>query len=165
MEEDKMTVRQFAEGLMAYLRGFTGGEVATGSAATVDFAVERAKLEAERTDRQVLDWKREGKLRATERAESLARTLLSSGPDSLVQFDGASVPLRMLFAQFVAENGPVVPMGELMVSDRGLGSRGAGERLVALAQEKSRREGLSYVQAFAAVSAADPEMARAAREE
>ncbi|HZO90533.1 MAG TPA: hypothetical protein VFB38_19555 [Chthonomonadaceae bacterium] len=171
-------VRQFAEGLMVYLRGFLGGEEGkeadrAGEAARFalereQMAEERARFRVERVEQQIREWKRQGCLRATERAERLARTLLMRGEESLVEFDAESVPLSGLFARFMAENGPVVPLGEAMRVDRygelGRG-RSSGERLVALARERARQEGLSYVQSFALVAAEHPDLAQAAREE
>lgn len=179
--ETMTSVRQFAEGLIAYLRGFLGGEEGKepGEAAgeSVEFAQERERMtqelaafRAERVEQQLAEWKRQGWLRATERAEQLARALLLGGESYLARFDAESVSLSVLFGQFVRENGPVVPLGEMLSADRhGLSGRGggsaAGERLVALAREKARQEGLSYVQSFAAVTAEHPELAMAAREE
>ncbi len=174
--EGTMTsVRQFAEGLMAYLRGVAGSGEESGDAlnpgsAVSEFAAERehlarerAAMRAERADQRILEWKRQGRLRASEPVETLARTLLLNG-EGVTTFDGASVPLNALFERFVNENGPVVPMGERMATDGSGTGESAGERLVALAKEKARQEGLSFVQSFAAVSAAHPDLASAARE-
>ena len=40
----------------------------------------------------------------------------------------------------------------------------AGEQLARMAQERSQRDGSSYMQALLAVTAANPELSRAARE-
>ena len=165
---------------MGYLRGVVSGEEESGKEGKevkTEFAEEWSRLEAEkvrlreeRATQQVVEWKRQGRLRATERAEGLARALLVSGEESLVRFDGESVSLRTLFAAFMQENGHVVPMGEWIVADR-LGTLGhsegsaARERLIGLAQEKAGKEGLGYVQAFTAVATAHPDLAQAAREE
>ena len=164
------SVKQLAEGLIGYLRGVSSEEPQS-------FAVERAALDAERAqlrtewaDRQIMEWKRQGKIRGSEKAAELARTLLTQDDSSVVAFDGKAERLSGLFAAFVQENGPTVPMGERMATDRfstltnGDGAT-ARERLIALAREKARAEGLGYVPSFAAVAAANPEMARAARED
>ena len=168
--ETMSSVKQLAEGLIGYLRGAANEESQT-------FAAERAALDAEKTrlrlewaDRQVLDWKRQGRIRGSERAAELARILLMQDDSSVVTFDGKAERLSALFAAFVQENGPTVPMGERMATDRfatltGSDGAAARERLIALAQEKARKDGLGYVQSFAAVAAAHPDMAMAAREE
>ena len=164
------SVKQLAEGLIGYLRGVSSEEPQS-------FAAERAALDAERTqlrtdwaDRQITEWKRQGKIRGSERAAELARTLLMQDDAGVTTFDGKAERLSALFAAFVQENGPTVPMGERMATDRfstltGGDGAAARERLIALAQEKARQDGLGYVPSFAAVAAANPEMARAAREE
>jgi hypothetical protein len=165
------SVRQLTEGLIAYLRGLSGEEEATQFAAEREaLAQERAQLRAERVDQQIMLWKRQGRLRGTDEAERLARTLLMSGEENVVTFDGQNVPVGALFARFIEGNGPVVAMGERLPMAEGwrLPGQSAGatarERLVALAQEKARQDGLNYVQAFSAVANAHPELAQAARE-
>ena len=169
LEEEKAmgNVRQFAEGLIGYLKGVIREEP------VVDFAEERAAIVSEReaiakerTVQQIGQWKREGKLRATEMVEQIAGILLGVGGGNVVAFDGESVPVSTLFARFVSENGAVVPMGERLAGDP-LGMRGgsAQSRLIALAEEKVRQEGVSYFRAFAAVASANPELAEQAREE
>lgn len=177
---EKMTsVRLLAEGLTAYLRGFLGSGESERSDTEIgremaEFAQERALLSEERArmreeqaSRQIAEWKRKGRMRGTERAEQLARALLTGGSDSAVLFDEKSVPLSALFARFVEENGPVVLMGELLPGNRqaAMQSGTAGERLAALAKERSRTDGLTYTQSFLAVTAENPDLARAAREE
>ncbi len=112
-------------------------------------------------ERRIGDWKREGRIRATETAERLARTLLLSGAEQTVTFDGKSVPASQMFIQFVEANGEVVPMGERIPAEM---PGKAGERLIALTEERMKREGIGYVEAFTAVTAAHPELAMAARE-
>ncbi len=184
------SVRQFAEGLIGYLRGAAGIEERYGVSDTsntsdildlagngaageaVSFAEERARLEGERAqirreraDQQIMEWKRQGRLRGTEAVETMARILLMDTAGSVVQFDGESVPLSGVFARFMRENGPVVPMGEWMGADRqGAFGGSAGEQLARMAQERSQRDGSSYMQALLAVTAANPELSRAARE-
>lgn len=202
------SVRQFAEGVIGYLRGAAGieerygvpdtsnlsstsntsalntsasntlgamGSGVTGEAISfeaVSFAEERARLEGERAqirreraDQQIMEWKRQGRLRGTEAVETMARLLLMDTAGSVVQFDGESVPLSGVFARFMRENGPVVPMGEWMGADRqGAFGGSAGEQLARMAQERSQRDGSSYMQALLAVTAANPELSRAARE-
>lgn len=169
-EERKMTsIRQFAEELIQYLRGVigSGADMSEGAG----FAEERARLAAERralqereVEQQIVELKRRGLLRATEAAEGMARSILRCGLTNVVQFGGAETSLSALFAQFLEENGPVVPMGEVVRSSAEVGGR-ASERLIALTQEVARRDNLPYLTAFARVSAAHPDLARAAREE
>ena len=168
-QEMMTSVKQLAEGLIGYLRGVTGEEITqTFAAERQELEAERARLREERVGQQVLEWKRQGRLRATEKAETLARTLLLHGDSSVVAFDGKSAVLSAVFAEFLQENGPVIPLGERIPADRHVvlnGGTGARERLMAMAQEKAKAGGMNYVQAFAAVSAAYPEMAMAARED
>src|SRR5207244_1316331 len=99
IQEDRMTnVRQFAEGLIQYLRGVVGaGEPGTGpygeSADTARIASEREALQAEREsvraekiEQQIQRFKNQGLLRATEDAESIARAILGVSVTSVVQF-------------------------------------------------------------------------------
>ncbi len=168
--ETMSSVKQLAEGLMGYLRGVSGEEPLNFAEERAALDAERAKLRTEWADRQIVEWKRQGKIRGSERAAELARTLLMQDEASVVTFDGKAERLSALFAAFVQENGQTVPMGERMATDRfaaltsGDGAA-ARERLIALAQEKARAEGIGYVPSFAAVAAANPEMARTAREE
>lgn len=170
-EKRTMTsVRQLAEGLIATLRGFTGSEEAGSLEARFAETLEqeRSQWREERAEQTIRDWKRQGRLRATERAERIARALLTQGTMGVVHFDGESVSLGRLFTQFMEENGPVVPMGEWIPGDRESATARSGSanaRLMTLAMERARVEGISYGQAFAAVAAAQPELARAAREE
>jgi len=167
-EEEKVmgSARQFAEGLIGYLRGVIRDE-------PIDFAEERAAMTAEREEiakertlQQIGQWKREGKLRATETVEKIAGILLGVGGGNVVAFDGESIPVSALFARFVSENGVVVPMGERLAGDPlGMMGGSAQSRLIALAEEKVKQEGVSYFRAFAAVATANPELAEQAREE
>jgi hypothetical protein len=170
-EEDKgMTgVRQLAEGLIGYLKGAAQDE-------PMEFAEERARLQEEkerlaqeRIGQQIGQWKREGKLRATDTAEQLARTLLGLEAGAVVPFGNDSVPVSALFARFVSENGAVVPMGERLPTEglRAFGGSTSGSaqaKLIALTEEKIKQEGMSYFRAFAAVAAENPELAEQARE-
>jgi hypothetical protein len=168
-EETMTSVRQFAEGLMQYIRGALGGGEETPE--TERLAAERAQLAAEReavrarkVEQQIAEFKRQGRLRATDRAEGLARAILLFEETNVVPFGGEEMPLAALFAQFLEENGAVVPMGEIAPAEPGIGA-GASDRLLALAREAARRDGLPYLTAFRQVSAAHPDLARAAREE
>ena len=168
--ETMSSVKQLAEGLIGYLRGVTNEEPQSFAAERAALDAERAQLRIEWADRQITEWKRQGKIRGSERAAELARTLLMQDDASVTTFDGKADRLSALFAAFVQENGPTVPMGERMTTDRfstltGGDGAAARERLIALAQEKARQEGIGYVPSFAAVAAANPEMARAARED
>ena len=111
-------------------------------------------------ERRIGDWKREGRIRATETTERLAKTLLLSGAEQTVTFDGESVPASQMFIRFVEANGEVVPMGERIPTEM---PGKAGERLIVLTEERMKREGIGYVEAFTAVTAAHPELAMAAR--
>ena len=71
--------------------------------------------------------------------------------------------LDKLFTRFLEANGPVVPMGEIAAASAGIS--GASERLIALARDTSRRDNIPYLAAFSQASAANPDLARAAREE
>ena len=170
MKEDGQlsSVRQFAEGLIQYIRGATGSSDSAESD-SVKFAQERAALEVEResirsqrVETEVAELKRLGLLRATESAEGMARAILKTGFSSVVTFGDSQSTLAALFARFLKENGPVVPMGELARADSGAM---AADRLITLAREEARKESVPYVAAFARVSNAHPELARAAREE
>ena len=112
-------------------------------------------------ERRIGDWKREGRIRATETTERLAKTLLLAGAEQIVTFDGESAPVSQMFIRFVEANGETVPMGERIPAEM---PGKAGERLIALTEERMKREGIGYVDAFAAVTAAHPELAMAARE-
>lgn len=165
-EETMTSARQLAEGMLGYLRGFLGADDPSGAEEArfaTTLAQERAQMRTERAEMRILEWKRQGRLRASDSVERAARLLLTQGEESVIAFDGKSVPVSVLFAQFVAENGPVVPMGEWIPGARQGGS--ASERLMAMARERARQENIGYVQAFVAVTAAHPEMAQAAREE
>ncbi len=167
--ESMGSVRQFAEGLMAYLRGVTDREPADiESSETTLFAEEMRKerdsLRAERARQQVWDWKRRGWLRGSQRAEELAQTLLSGGEANVVKFGEEESSFGALFAEFVKENGPVMLLGEMVPADRSSGRGAAGERLSAMAQERSRREGIGFMQAFSEVATSNPDLARECRE-
>ena len=164
------SVKQLTEGLIGYLRGVNSEEPQSFAAERAALDAERTQFRTERADRQIMEWKRQGKIRGSERATELARTLLMQDEANVVTFDGKPERFGALFAAFVQENGPTIPMGERMATDRfstltGSDGAAARERLIALAQEKARAEGLGYVPSFAAVAAANPEMARAARED
>lgn len=176
-EETMAGVRQFADSVVQYIRAQMGGMERDGTEEET-FAAERAQVaaereavqaervaqQAERVAQQIMEFKRQGALRATDTAERLARALLMQGEPHRVQFGEQEVSLAGLFAQFLAANGAVVPMGEAAASDRTAGLA-ASDRLIALAQEAVRQSNTSYPVAFAKVSAAHPELARAAREE
>ncbi len=170
-KEDRQlsSVRQFAEGLIQYIRGAAGGSDSGDSADSVKLAQERAALEVEResirnqrVETEVGELKRLGLLKATESAEGMARAILKTGFASVVTFGDSQSTLAALFARFLKENGPVVPMGELGRADSGAM---AADRLITLAREEARKESVPYVAAFARVTNAHPELARAAREE
>lgn len=162
-------VRQLAEGLIGYLKGVAQDE-------PTEFAEERARLQQEkdrlaqeRIGQQIGQWKREGKLRATETTEQLATALLGVDAGAAVTFANESIPVSALFARFVSENGAVVPMGERLPGEMarrfGEGASGTAQaKLIAMTEEKIKQEGMSYFRAFAAVAAANPELAEQARE-
>jgi hypothetical protein len=167
MREDRQmsSVRQFGEGLIQYIRGVMGGTESDSAR----FAQEREALEAEResirdqrVEAEIGELKRQGLLRATESAEGMAREILKAGLASVVKFGDSPSTLAALFARFLKANGPVVPMGEILRADSGAM---AGDRLISLAREEAKKENVPYVAAFARVSGAHPELARAAREE
>src|SRR5437870_13417486 len=104
-----MNVRQFAEGLIQYLRGVMGGG---DEPVEARFAAERASIEAEREalrtrqiDQQIGDLKRHGLLRGTDAAEGLARAILQFSLTNVIQFGGETIPLSLLFTRFMEENG------------------------------------------------------------
>ena len=183
-EERRLSsVRQFAEGLIAHLRGVIGsgeeavegGQDSERAAETLQpieqFAEERAALERGRSDlqarqveQQVADLKRQGLLRGTEKAEALAKAILQFCVTNVVQFGEEEVPAWRLFMQLLEENGPVVPMGEMARADLSAGS-GAADRLIAMAKETARKENVGYLAAFGQVGREYPELARAARDE
>lgn len=166
-ERKMVSVRQFAEGLMHYVRGVLGGEPeefsASGAGDLARLQAERDALATERARGEVEALKRRGLLRASPEAEEMACSLLRVGGASVVQFGADQVPLDRLFARFLEANGPVVPMGELAAAAPDAG--GASDRLISLARESARRDGIPYVTAFSRVSAAHPDLARAARNE
>lgn len=172
-EADMVSVRQFADGLMQYVRGVLGGE-AGDSAASEQFSqgssAERAQIKAdrealakERAEHEIETLKRKGLLRATAEVHSMACLLLQFGVTNVVPFGSEQVALDRLFVRFLEANGPVVPLGEIAAASSDSG--GASDRLIALARDTSRRESIPYLAAFSRVSAANPDLARAAREE
>ena len=157
-------VRQFAEGLMQYLRGFVGnGETEVSVAAQFqELRNERDRLQEERVSDRLREWKREGRLHGSPEAESLARALLLSGDASLVNFDGKSAPVSALFAAFVMANGAVAPMGERIPGYmNGVGD--ASAQLIRMAEDRAKRDGIGYVQAFSLVAKENPSLAQASR--
>ncbi len=168
-KEPMGSVRQFAEGLIAYLRGVTDREPTDmESSETALFAEEMRKerevLRGERAKQQLWDWKRRGWLRGTHRVEELAQTLLSTGEANVVKFGGEDVSFAALFTEFVKENGPVMLLGEMVPADKSSGQGGAGERLSSMAHERARREGIGFMQAFSEVATSNPELAHECRE-
>ena len=143
-------------GVSAGANGLAVGRGGEGEASAQFLA-----LRAFEAERRIGDWKREGRIRATETTERLARALLLSGAERNVMFDGESMPASQMFVRFVEANGEVVPMGERIPAEM---PGKAGERLIALTEERMKREGIGYVEAFTAVTAAHPELAMAARE-
>jgi hypothetical protein len=160
LPERRASVRQFAEGLMQYLRGF----LHAGEAERQRLEWEREALTEQQTELQIQAFKQGGLLRAAPRAEEIARTMLRFGQGSSVLFGGQRMSVSALFAAFLEANGPVVPMGETARAEM-TPSGGASERLAALAREQARRESISYLAAFHQVCAAHPDLARSAREE
>jgi hypothetical protein len=159
------SVRQFGEGLIQYIRGVMGGTESDSSRFAQEreaLAAERESIRNQRVDSEIAELKRLGLLKATESAEGMAREILKAGLGSVVTFGDSPSTLAALFTQFLNENGPVVPMGESLRADSGAM---AGDRLISLAREEAKKESLPYVAAFARVSGANPELARAAREE
>jgi hypothetical protein len=123
---------------------------------------ERAAIRSQRVENEVSELKRLGLLKATDSAEGMARVILGAGYTGIVTFGGSQSTLAALFSRFLKENGPVVPMGEAFRSDS---ASMATDRLISLARAESRRENVPYVAAFARVTNANPDLARAAREE
>lgn len=168
-EEKNMTsVRQFAEGLMQYVRGAVGNEPLepaqfAGDQEQAHLRAEREALALERAEREIEELKRRGLLRATGQVESLASALLRFGVTNVVQFGSEQVRLDRMLVQLLEANGPVIPMGEWAAAAPDTG--GAADRLIALARDASRRDGIPYLAAFSQVSAAHPDLARAARDE
>jgi len=165
-ERKMVSVRQFADGLMHYVRGVLGAETeefSAGSGVLAQVQAEREALADERAQMDVDALKRRGLLRATPAAEEMARSFLKFGVTNVVQFSGESVQLDRLFVRFLETNGPVVPMGELAAAAPDTG--GASDRLISMARESARRDSIPYVTAFSRVSAAHPDLARAARDE
>ncbi len=169
-ERDMVSVRQFADGLMLYVRSMLGAEAGNTeefsralSAERTQLSTERDMLQSERVGQKIEEMKRRGLIRATDETQELAKSLLLFGVTNVVQFNNEPVSIDRLFMRFLEANGPVVPMGEVAAAVPEM--HGASDRLIALAGEASRRDGLPYVTAFSRVSAAHPELARAAREE
>jgi len=166
-EVTQMTVRQLADSLIQYLRGVISTQDEGQSAR---FAAERNELEKarvlllhQRAEQQIRDLKQQGLIRAGGEAERLATALLTLPELSTVAFGNEQTSIPELFLRFLRENGPVIPMGEWIPASSKEG--GAAEKLITLAQDAARKEKLGYVAAFAKVSAAHPDLARAAREE
>ena len=172
-------VKQFATELMGYLRGILdGGEGDSEGEGGHEMAL-KPRVEAfsvppappliapvafnalSEADRRIRDWKREGRIRATPETERLAKALLTFGGDQSINFDEGSVSLPQAFIRFVESNGEVVPMGERIPAE--LPGK-AGEKLIALTRERVLTDRIGYVEAFTAVTAANPELAMAARE-
>jgi hypothetical protein len=169
-EKEMGSVRQFAEGLMQYIRGVVGSEAAesgqfsqTAGQEQEQLRLEREALALERAEREIEDLKRRGLLRATEQVEALASTLLRFGVTNVVRFGSEQVRLDKLVVQLLEANGPVIPMGEWAAAAADTG--GASDRLIAMARDTSKRDGIPYLAAFSRVSSAHPDLARAAREE
>ncbi len=164
------SVKQFAEGLMGYLRGVTApeGDIPSTEISMSEeraaIARDRRALQSERVDQQIMAFKQQGLIRATEQAESAARTILESGSNSTVRFGEADISFGALFGQFLRANGSVVPMGESVTADLTEGSA-PGSRLISMAEETSRRDGVPFHTALSKVASANPELARSAREE
>ncbi len=164
------SVRQFAEGLIGYLRGVTAheGEI---SPAEITMSEERAAidnarraLQGERVEQQILAFKQQGLIRAGNQAESAARAILESGSGETVRFGETEISISALFGQFLKANGSVVPMGEIVAADPTDGAA-PGSRLIAMAEEACKRDGVPFHAALSKVAAANPELARSARDE
>lgn len=125
---------------------------------------DRAELRRLRVERQVQEFKERGLVRGTEEAASLASALLAVSDTSVTLFGGDEEPISALFTRFLEANGAVVPMGEIAPGDVAAGGR-AAERLMLMAEQMARKQGISYVTAFGRAARAHPELARAAREE
>jgi hypothetical protein len=169
-EADMVSVRQFADGLMQYVRGVLGGESPDSEMFSRDLTGERAQIAAdreslakERAEHEIESLKRKGLIRATNDVESMAGSLLRFGVTNVVQFGSEQVALDRLFVRFLEANGPVVPLGELAATSHDFG--GASDRLISMARDTSKRESIPYLAAFSRVSAANPDLARAARDE
>ncbi|MEP6756639.1 MAG: hypothetical protein ABJA67_14130 [Chthonomonadales bacterium] len=160
-EEGKMSsVKQFAEGLIQHIRGAVGGESGAIQEERDSLARERAALSRESAERKLEQFRREGKIRPTEKAVGIARALLASGDGAVVTFGEEKTDLPSLFAEFVEANGPVVPMGEMIPANA---PGGATQRLICLAEERARKEGIAYHAAFAQEASRNPELARESR--
>jgi hypothetical protein len=148
------SVRAFADGLIGYLRGFSGG--------AEDFSEEVAAARGERADARVADWQRRGLLNGRAETVAAARALLLSGDGSVVTFGDGAARVADVFSEFVESNGVVPVMGE-MLEGRVLEPGDASEELVRLARALSREEGKPYWAAFSQVCAENPGLARASR--
>lgn len=158
-------VRQFAESVVQFVRSRMAGLGAEEACAEREAAErDRAELRRLRVERQMQDFKERGLVRGTEEATSIASALLSISDTSVTQFSGSEEPISVLFARFLEANGAVVPMGEIAPGDVAAGGR-AAERLMLMAEQMARKQGISYVMAFGRAARANPELARAAREE
>jgi hypothetical protein len=158
-------VRQFAESVVQFVRSRMAGLGADEACAEREAAErDRAELRRLRVERQMQDFKERGLVRGTEEATSIASALLSISDTSVTQFSGSEEPISVLFARFLEANGAVVPMGEIAPGDVAAGGR-AAERLMLMAEQMARKQGISYVMAFGRAARANPELARAAREE
>jgi hypothetical protein len=160
--EEMTSVRQFAEGLMGYLKGVV--EEGTVQVGRQELAQERELFHQEQTDAMVLDLKRRGLLRASESACEAARALLAIQDTNVTQFGADVVPIRRLFHRFLEANGPVWPVGEVAPALAGAGA-GSTDRLIAMAKERALRDGKEYVAAFNEVAKEHPQLAAAVRVE
>jgi hypothetical protein len=166
-EDDGMLgVRQFADGVVQYIRSALGsaGEGEALASEREEVRRQREELEAARVEGDLERLKRRGLLRASESTQEMARAILRFGSASVVRFSGEDVPLAALFERFLESNGPVVPMGEAMRAD-GVADGRASDRLIAMAREAASRDGVPFAAAFSRVAGQRPDLASAAREE
>ena len=178
-EELKMvSAKQFAEGLIGYLRTFIGdgksseentrneasSTESTFAAEQARFAEERSLFRQEKAENELRQLKQQGFIRATELAENSAKALLVFGQEASIKFNEEAVSVAGIFRRFLAANGPVVPMGEMVSADSTSGS-GSGARLVSMAENISKQEGIPFHAALMSAANQYPDLARSAREE
>lgn len=161
-EEQMSSVKTFAEGLIRYVRQAIGTDETPGQEPS-ELEQARETLRRERTEGRIAEFKRQGLLRATDKVEGLARVLLMSGEENVIRFGEEETPVSSLFSRFLEANGAVVPMGELAKADAAM-PEGAAARLIAMARERAKDQGLPYHAAFLQVSSERPDLATAARE-
>jgi hypothetical protein len=157
-------LKRFVDGLLQYVRNATNSDEASRmERERRELESERALVRSERVNGVIAEFKRKGLLKATQRAEEMARAFLLNGESDGVRFGEESLSFADLFSRFLEENGPVVPMGEVAPSMPDV--RDAADHLVRMAHETARKEGIGFANAFRKVSEEYPDLATAARDE